>query len=438
MKISVLTLFPQLYVPFLSTSLIGRARDQQKVAISTDDYFSYCVDHERVDAPTFGHGAGMVMKPEVVERAIEAHKQQDPQAITIFFSPQGKRLDQFYLKELHEKIAAAGGALLVTSRYEGMDERVQDHYADEVVSIGDYVLMGGDIPAMAFIEGLLRLVPGVVGKESSVEEESFSGPFLDYPEYGAPVSWKGYEVPEVIRSGNHGKIDTWRKREATRKTVQQRFDWLRMQNLSSDERKAVAAVIPSHYCALMHTQICLPGDQIGTTSVTSIDVHDIARSACTYNIAGYFVVTPLEDQKKIINRLHDFWMSDVGVSYNPQRHRAIELVSIVDELEDAIRAIELKEGKRPLVIATSAQDHGVANLLSYNDQGEVFKQERPVLLLFGTGHGLAPAVLEMCDYVLCPIEGFSDFNHLSVRSAAAIVFDRWLGLNPAHVKTVGR
>src|SRR5579871_559261 len=183
MKISILSVFPDLYGPFLQTSLIKRAQDQGLVSFYLSSFFSQVSPKERIDAPTFGHGAGMVLKPVVVQKAITDQEAQRGKAFKIFFSPHGKKLDQHLLQDLVRRIGMQGHALLIPARYEGMDARVEEHYADEIVSVGDFVLMGGDLPAMILLEGLLRLVPGVVGKQESVELESFSGPFVDYPEY---------------------------------------------------------------------------------------------------------------------------------------------------------------------------------------------------------------------------------------------------------------
>ena len=187
----------------------------------------------------------------------------------------------------------------------------------------------------------------------------------------------------------------------------------------------------------MHDQVMLPHDQVGTTSVTSLDIHDIARSACTFGIKRYFLVTPLLDQQRIVERLLEFWKTGVGVAYNPHRHQAVKQVELADSLNQVIAAIEEKEGKSPLLVATSARYHDEGfghKIITYFEQKRVWQADRPVLLLFGTGHGIAPEVLERCDYLLVPIEGFSDFNHLSVRSAVAIILDRWLGINPRVIQ----
>lgn len=434
MKISVISLFPDLYKPFLSTSLLERAQENKLVDVNVTSLFSFTQPKVRVDAPAFGHGAGMVLKPEVIERAVEDTQEKRGKAFKIFFSPHGRTLSQPLLHELKEKIQQHDNHLmLVPARYEGIDARAEEQYADMVISIGDYVLMGGDMPAMVLMEGLLRLVPGVVGKQESVEDESFSGPFVDWPAYTHPVEWHGKLVPEVLRSGNHAAIQKWREHEAARRTVFTHFDWLKSHKLTDAQKALTTSVISSHYVALMHTDVMLQGNRIGTSSVTSLDIHDIARSCRTYDIKNYFLVTPLEDQKRIVQTLLDFWASDVGIGYNPQRHAAVSRVSVVDQLNVALARIEQQEGKKPIIIATSAREQdAVGKEITFFDQGKVWAQDRPVLFLLGTAQGLAPSVIEKVDYVLNPITGLSDFNHLSVRSAAAIMLDRWLGINPKY------
>lgn len=431
MNISIVTLFPQIYEPFLATSLLKRAQSDNLVSVSVHNLFSLCSAKERIDGPTFGHGAGVVIKPEIMDRAVSLVEQDKGKAYKIFFSPHGRKLDQAYLKELYAKIVACGHVALFPARYEGMDARVEEEFADEIISVGDFVLMGGDIPAMVLLEGLLRYVPHIVGKQESVEKDSFSGAFVDHPEYTAPVEWRGRIVPDVIRSGNHKEMVLWRHKEAAYRTVFHHFDWLRTHQTTEEENALVRSCMPSHYVALLHGQVLVPGPdgQVieGTTSVTSIDIHDIARSAKTYGIKNYFVVTPLQDQQKIVRRLLDFWHVGEGVTYNPHRHSAVKDVDLMATLRDVIACIAQQEGVEPLVVVTSARHEHGAEVIGYTDQTKVWAHKRPVLFVFGTGRGLAASVFERADYILHPVKSFYPFNHLSVRSAAAIVLDRWLG-----------
>lgn len=431
MNISIITAFPALYEPFIATSLLKKAQEKGLISFDTQSLFSYVAPKERIDAPPYGHGAGMLIKPEVIERAVEAQEARHGAAFKIFFSPHGTKMTQPMLTQLAQTLRAHTHLMLLPARYEGMDARVEEQYADALISVGDYVLMGGDLPAMVLLEGLLRLIPGVVGKESSVANDSFSGPYVDYPSYTEPLVWQGKEVPAVLRSGDHGAVDAWRHAQAVERTVFHHFGWLRSSELRAIDKQEVERVIPPHYAALMHSDVLVSATKtVGTTSVTSLDIHDIARSARTYGIKEYYIVTPLEDQQKVVQKLLDFWHHGPGRPYNPNRFEAVHQVSVQESLDAVIARIKNDTGKEPIIVATSAVHTAHRNRITYGDQEGVWGHNRPILFIFGTGRGLAPHVIERADYVLVPLEGVTEFNHLSVRSAAAIIFDRWLGLNP--------
>ena len=339
------------------------------------------------------------------------------------------------LRQAQDKIVSKGLSpsnhlILVCSRYEGIDERVEQYYADGILSIGNYVLMGGDLPAQVFIEGLLRLIPEVVGKEESVEKESFSQHLLDFPQYGLPKEWKSLKIPEIVLSGDHSKIENWRKEQACKKTLLNNFEWLRKNIPSKEEAIFCKKHIPNHYVALMHSEIMLKDGRVGHSSVTSLDLHDIARSCATYGIENFFVVSELKDQMSIIQDLLDFWGSEEGKEYNLSRHEAVSKVRPASSLDDVIEAIEKNHSEKPIIITTSAKKHGKIQKIDFFDQGEVWKHDRPVLIILGTGHGLSDRIIESSDFLLVPVKGMTDYNHLSVRSAAAIILDRWIGQNP--------
>ena len=407
-----------------------RAQEKGLVAFSLNSLFDYAKPKERIDDSTFGHDSGMLIKPEIIEKAVNDVDGKFGKSFKIILSPQGKKLDQRYAKYLWDKISLHKHIVVLASRYEGIDSRVEQYYADEVVSVGDFITMGGDIPAMLLIECLFRYMPGVVGKQESVENDSFSGAFVDHPEYTKPVEWNGMVVPEILRSGNHAKIVEWRKEKAAQITVTHHFDWLRSCILSDEQKLLVCKYIPSHYAALMHCDIVLKEGRIGTTSITSIYVHDIARSCATYGLKNFFVVTPLRDQTLLIQKMLDFWKEkEIGGEYNKHRHEALALVHLKKSLDEVIIKIEKQEGKRPIIIGTSARLELNSSMLTYYQQSIIWKQDRPVLFLFGTGHGMSEILLSQCDYMLQPLNGFEKFNHLSVRCAAAIVFDKWLGIS---------
>ena len=426
MKISILTVFPNLYTEFLTTSLIKRAREQSGLDFDVQAFSSFCQPKEHIDGPIAGHGAGMVIRPEVVERAINAQESLYGKAYKVFLTPQGKKFDQRMALQLAQVLQKEQHIAFFAGRYEGIDQRAHEAYADLEISIGDFVLMGGDLPVMVILEALARYIPGVVGRGESVEQDSFSGPFVDFPTYTSPRSWNDKEIPEILLGGNHAAMESWRQKYAIKKSVIDHFDWVRAHCITKEQIEQVRNVIPSHYCALMHSDVIVQQTLIGTSSVTSIDVHDIARSSRTYGIKNYFVVTPLIDQQKIVAKILQFW-DEAGVAYNKNRADAVSKVELKDSLENVIAAIEAQEGLKPVIVGTSAKKVEGCIPISYDDQAIVWAQKRPILFIFGTAQGLSFELIKRCDYLLGPIEGFSDFNHLSVRSAAAIIFDRWLG-----------
>jgi tRNA (guanine37-N1)-methyltransferase len=224
MRITVLTIFPELFGPFLATSLVGRAIEKGLLEVKVFDLREYTEDrHRSVDDEPYGGGGGMVMTAPPWLRAVRAEGETG--GWRILLSPQGGRLDEAKVRELAET-GAERGLILMCGRYEGIDERVRRTVVDEEVSIGDYVLSGGELPAMVLIEALSRQVPGVVQQADSVAQDSFRTGLLDYPHYTRPPVVEGLAVPEVLTSGDHAAIRRWREREALRATWEKRPDLL--------------------------------------------------------------------------------------------------------------------------------------------------------------------------------------------------------------------
>lgn len=218
MRIDVFTIFPDLIEGYASRSLLGKAQQRGLLDVRAHDLRSETVDpHRSVDDAPFGGGAGMVLMPEPIFTAVE--KVQPPRPL-FFLGPGGRRLDQGLAREL----AATDGFSLLCGRYEGVDHRVIDHLVDGEISIGDYVLAGGEVAALVMIEAVGRLVPGVMGNDTSADEESFSDGLLEYPQYTRPADFRGWEVPAVLRSGDHAKVARWRRAKALEKTVRERPD----------------------------------------------------------------------------------------------------------------------------------------------------------------------------------------------------------------------
>lgn len=220
MRIDVVTIFPGILSGALAESLLGRAIEGGLVDVRFHDPRHYAEDrHRKVDDEPFGGGPGMVMKPEPIFAAVEAIPDRGR---TILLSPAGRRLDQALVREL----AAEPSLVLICGRYEGIDERVVEGLPAEEISIGDYVLSGGEVPALVLIEAVTRLLPGVIGSEESHAQDSFEDGILDHPHYTRPAEFRGMAVPEVLLSGNHAEIERWRRETAEAKTRRNRPDLL--------------------------------------------------------------------------------------------------------------------------------------------------------------------------------------------------------------------
>ncbi|WDV47672.1 tRNA (guanosine(37)-N1)-methyltransferase TrmD [Clostridiaceae bacterium M8S5] len=222
MKIDVLTLFPEMFNSVFDHSIIKRAIDKNIVSVHYHNIRDFSNDkHNRVDDYPFGGGPGMVMKPGPIFRAIESIKTSDSKVI--YVSPKGKVFNQAKASELSER----EHLIILCGHYEGIDQRIIDEYVDEVVSIGDYVLTGGEIPAMVLIDSVSRLLPGVLSSEESYKQESHYNGLLEHPQYTRPREFNGIQVPEILLSGNHQKIEEWRNSESIKLTESVRPDLIK-------------------------------------------------------------------------------------------------------------------------------------------------------------------------------------------------------------------
>jgi tRNA (guanine37-N1)-methyltransferase len=217
-RVDIFTIFPETVDGWLGTSLIGKARSAGLLDLRVHDLRSGAQDaHRSVDDSPFGGGAGMVFAPEPIFAAVEV---VDPPRPLLLLSPAGRRFDQDFAASL-----ASGGAFsLLCGRYEGVDQRIADHLCDGEISIGDYVLAGGDLGALVVIEAVCRLVPGVMGNAASADDESFSHGLLEYPQYTRPAEFRGWDVPDILRSGDHARIERWRRASALARTLRLRPD----------------------------------------------------------------------------------------------------------------------------------------------------------------------------------------------------------------------
>jgi len=226
MRVDIITIFPKMFDSVFGESIIKRAQAKGKIKIRIHDLRDYTLNkHRKVDDRPFGGGSGMVLAPEPMFRAVEAIKTQDKKhkVQTVLLSPQGNKFSQSMAK----KLAKRKHIILLCGHYEGIDERVRQKLADEEISIGDYVLTGGELPAMVLVDALVRLVPGVLGDKNSLNFESFEGNLLEYPQYTRPAVFRGLKVPAILLSGNHKKIESWRKKESLSRTKAKRPDLLK-------------------------------------------------------------------------------------------------------------------------------------------------------------------------------------------------------------------
>jgi tRNA (guanine37-N1)-methyltransferase len=249
MQFEVFTLLPEVFFPYLESSILQRARQRGLIDVRVHNIRDYTHDrHHTTDDTPYGGGGGMVMKPEPVFEAVEsvlgfdAHQAQPTlgadahQGIpVILLTPQGRVFTQRIAEEFagHERIA------LVCGRYEGVDERIREHLVTDEISIGDYVLTGGELPALMMIDAISRLIPGVLGDPTGAEDDSHSMGLLEYPHYTRPPEFRGWQVPEVLLSGDHGRIEKWRREQALIRTLKRRPDILEKADLNEDDKKLV-------------------------------------------------------------------------------------------------------------------------------------------------------------------------------------------------------
>jgi tRNA (guanine37-N1)-methyltransferase len=239
MRIDIITLFPEFFMSPLKTGVLKRAIEAGIVYVHIVDIRQFAATkHHIADDYPFGGGAGMVMKPEPIIRAIRHLGQGGLRPRTVLLTPQGRTFDQTTAHRLKKYRRLA----FLCGRYEGVDERVVTRYVDEEISIGDYILSGGETAALAVIESLARLLPGVVGNTESVDTDTFSGSFLKYPQYTRPQEYLGMAVPSVLLSGNHRRIAEWRREQAALRTLLRRPDLLEDSSLTDEERKIITRV----------------------------------------------------------------------------------------------------------------------------------------------------------------------------------------------------
>lgn len=240
MRFDVITIFPEIFNSYSSESILKRAIERKIVEIKIHNLRDFTTDkHRVVDDYPYGGGPGMVMKPEPFFKAIEAIKKDGVPRHTIMLSPQGKVFNQDIALRMAK---TKTNLILICGRYEAIDERVREMLVDEEISIGDYVLTGGELPALVIIDTIVRLLPGVLGDERSKEEESFTWGLLDYPHYTRPPVYRGLMVPDVLLSGNHKDVALWRRKEALKRTIMRRPDLIEKASLTEEDYRILRKI----------------------------------------------------------------------------------------------------------------------------------------------------------------------------------------------------
>ena len=422
LNFTVITIFPHMLDSALGHSILKRAQEKKLISIEQIDLRDYTTDrHHTTDDAPYGGGQGMIMKPEPLVAVIEDARKQIPNARVVLLAPQGRVLTQ----KVAQQLANEEAIVLICGRYEGIDERVKA-FIDDEISIGDYTLSGGEPAAHVVIDAVARLIPGVLGNESSALDESFANGLLEYPQYTRPEEFRGMKVPEVLLSGDHQRINRWRQEKSVQLTRARRPDLMPPEQSGTKERANDSVPRRDVYVALLHYPVYDKNHQVVTTAVTNMDIHDIARSSRTYGVRGFYVVTPVKALQKLALKIIDHWESGYGSQYNVTRKQALEVARIANSLDDAIIDIERECGEKPVIVVTSARPTGKRS--SFTALRDMLNNKaRPFLIILGTGWGLTETVFSQSDYVLEAIEGYTDYNHLSVRSAAAIILDRLLG-----------
>ncbi len=234
MQFDLYSLFPEIFAPTLQTSILQRAAERGLITVRSHNIRDYATDkHHVTDDEPYGGGGGMVMKPDPIFRAVEMTLGTPPPCPIILLSPQGETFTQKMATEL----ASQGHLALICGRYEGVDERVRQHLATREISIGDYVLTGGELPALILVDAIARLLPGVLGDPAGAANDSHATGLLEYPHYTRPPEFRGWEVPEILRSGDHAKIERWRREQSLQRTRERRPDLLASATLTAADRK---------------------------------------------------------------------------------------------------------------------------------------------------------------------------------------------------------
>lgn len=384
MKITVITAFPQFFRSFLDTSIVGKAVERGLLNVSVVDLREYGEgDYRQIDDYSFGGNGGMVLMAEPLTRAIE---DLDDPSFVVYPSPQGVTMTQ----EMVESLSTKDHLVIVCGHYEGVDERFVQSKVDMELSIGDYVLTGGELPAMVVIDSVSRLIPGVVGKGRAVVEDSFYRGMLDNPHFTRPSEWRGIEVPPVLLSGNDSEIDLWRRREAVVRTLDRRSDLLCRASLRS-------------YLEVGYYVMWFPPDDVDHWTLRTISL-----SCSSYGVSRLLI--PVQDRE--IRDSFRSLLTDLGVD---------SAVKLFPSAQKASQWVIKKEKKQPFSIVIG-KGQGEENISWLEVKREILSNSRPPMFVFGE------SVASEGDVTMRPVAGDDrDRSALPVQNAVSVVLDRFFG-----------
>ncbi|MEA3284554.1 MAG: tRNA (guanosine(37)-N1)-methyltransferase TrmD [Synergistota bacterium] len=382
MKVTVITAFPEFFRAFFETSIVGRAVERGLLEVDVVDLRDYGEgSYSKIDDYSFGGKGGMVLMAEPLALALEG-LQGDP--YVVYPSPQGVPLTQ----ETVETLFSKGDVVIVCGHYEGIDERFVSSRVDLELSVGDYVLTGGELPAMVIIDAVSRLVPGVVGKGRSVEEDSFFKGMLDTPHFTRPSSWRGQDVPDVLLSGNDGAIEDWRRREAVRRTLERRPDLLSRSGLLGYMDKNAFLMLPL-------SEVSSPWG-----------IRSIARACSFYGVSR--LLLPVEDRDTRDSVRSLVLSEDLGA-----------LVKLFPSVARALRWVSDKEKAVPYVVGVNSSNSMGLSWLEI--KREILEVSRPVIFMAGGDD-------KDCDVTMRPVAGDDrSRSALPVQNAISVVLDRFFG-----------
>ncbi|MDR2574795.1 MAG: tRNA (guanosine(37)-N1)-methyltransferase TrmD [Desulfovibrio sp.] len=423
----LITLFPEFFDSPLRAGLLGQARQRGLVNFSFHNPRDFSgAKFRHIDDRPYGGGPGMVMQAPPLAAALRAVARPGR---VLLLSPGGYPFTQAFA----ESLAGEEDITLICGRYEGVDARLERIFPITPVCVGEAVLNGGETAALTIIEAVSRLVPGFMGKTESASEESFAGGLLEYPHYTRPDVCEGHSVPEILLTGHHARIARWRRDRALAATLGIRPDMLNATPLNRADAEALAALPRERpgrnlsFC-LLHYPVMLDEKKTGISSLTNLDIHDIARISHSYGMGPFYVVTPLADQRRLLEDILRHWTRGPVAADNPDRAGALACVRPAASLGEAVEGLGEYAGAKARLVASSASWPVKKNAPSPLVPRDVrdWCEVGPVLLCLGTAKGLSRQALAHCEGILRPLRFLGD-NHLSVRSAAAVFADRILG-----------